>query len=232
MTSKKFYTYAHFKSSTDEVFYIGKGVGGRCASNRSRSRRWRNVVAKHGFWWAILHEGTAEECLEVEKRLIARIGRLDLGTGPLINHTDGGDGLVNPSPETRRRLSSWQRGRKLPEKERLKRVGKVHSPETRAKMSASHTGKVRSAEHSANLRGSRSDETRRRISEGHAGKKNWSAKPIVVTHPDGTEERFECAKYAIDKYGFHQSEISKCCRGLRRSHRGFHFRFDNAKGEE
>lgn len=52
------------------------------------------------------HESKA---LARERQLIQTIGRHDLGTGPLTNQTDGGEGTSNPSEESRerRRESLW-----------------------------------------------------------------------------------------------------------------------------
>ena len=51
----------------------------------------------------------------------------------LINLTDGGEGLLNPSPETRERIGAAKRGHKF-------WVGRKHSPEARAKMAKARTG--------------------------------------------------------------------------------------------
>lgn len=80
----------------------------------------------------------------------------------LTNSCDGGDGIVNPSPETRARL-------------RAANLGKTHSKESRAKMSAAHIGKVSSNETKAKIgaanRGrSHSDQAREKMSAANRGK--------------------------------------------------------------
>ena len=99
-----FYIYAHFTMNTDDVFYIGKGCGSRCSSVKARSKFWVSVASKYGWYFSILFRGNEQECLLEERRLIAKIGRRDLQEGPLVNLTAGGDGLRNPSSETRKKM--------------------------------------------------------------------------------------------------------------------------------
>lgn len=63
----------------------------------------------------------------------------------LVNGTDGGDGMNNPLPETREKISASRRGEKNPF------FGRKHSPETLEKMSAAHRGRVFSPEHRAKI---------------------------------------------------------------------------------
>jgi len=63
----------------------------------------------------------------------------------LLNLTDGGEGLFNPSSETRRKISLTHKGKVLSEETREKIAahnrGLSHSEETKKKMSESHRGK-------------------------------------------------------------------------------------------
>jgi len=92
----KYYIYAHINPLKNEIFYIGKGKKDRAYRNTYRNRFWNFTVKKYGYIVDILEEGlTEQEAFEREIFYITKIGRRDLGTGPLVNLTDGGDGGSN-----------------------------------------------------------------------------------------------------------------------------------------
>ena len=62
---------------------------------------------------------TWDEAAKWEKFYIKKFGRIDLGTGILRNLTDGGDGVANPSAETRKKISD---AAKAPERVALLRA--------------------------------------------------------------------------------------------------------------
>jgi hypothetical protein len=72
---------------------------------------------------------TEKEALALEIRLIAEIGREDLGRGPLLNLTDGGIGLTGAAPKTLAKIAAVNRGRKA-------------TPETIAKAMATRAATV------------------------------------------------------------------------------------------
>lgn len=76
-----------------------------------------------------------EEAFALERVLIKRFGRINLGTGSLCNLTDGGDGTSGAilNEEQRAAISKRLLGRKF-------------SPETIERLKASHAGQKRSAE--------------------------------------------------------------------------------------
>lgn len=110
----KFYVYV---LGTHErlPFYVGKGSGNRIfqheseAQNSIRRTHKLNVIRKlhreqHDVLYALPGFFDKEQdSLDVERELISQIGRHDLGTGPLTNQTDGGEGTSNPSEESRQR---------------------------------------------------------------------------------------------------------------------------------
>jgi len=127
-SKNKFYVYAHLNPLTNEIFYIGKAQGKRAYYKHGRTKLWYETVKKYGYIVDILEEGlTEDEAFEREMWYIEKIGRLDLGKGPLVNLTDGGrtnSGAI-VSDETKEKLSKVN-------------TGKKHSEETKKKMSESH----------------------------------------------------------------------------------------------
>lgn len=124
-----------------------------------KARRIRSILKGGGkitpaivFWTD--DEGAA---FSEEIRLIAQHGRENL-----TNLTDGGDGVRNLSPDGRERIAASRRGKKASVetrlKQRLAKIGKPRSAETRAKIAAYQRGSKhpwarlpRSAEHRLKL---------------------------------------------------------------------------------
>jgi len=111
-----YYVYLHKKSSDGTPFYVGKGNDRRAYSKKGRSPFWKRTVQKYGFDVVILEDGLKESyALDREIYWIDKIGRRNIGTGPLVNITKGGDGGDTFS-------------------------GRKHTEETKAKMRASMKG--------------------------------------------------------------------------------------------
>lgn len=112
---KKYYVYCHKDPTTQEIFYIGKGSGPRAYVTQSRGKYWKNYVNKHGIPIVeILYENLEEEeSFTLEKQLIQSLGRRDLGTGILVNTTDGGEGCSGMvhSEETKQNLRESRKGK-------------------------------------------------------------------------------------------------------------------------
>ena len=95
------YVYIHFRESDHTPFYVGKGAMrardkvqnySRAKADHSNSH-WQNIVNKHGVLINVIASCKTDlEAQRLEKEIIAAIGRYDLGTGPLVNLTDGGEG--------------------------------------------------------------------------------------------------------------------------------------------
>ena len=210
---KQYYVYIHRRGDNNEVFYVGKGKGRRCKRHESRSNYWRNIYNKYGVNCEIVGNSLTEhEALLLEKTLVRHFGRIDLGTGCLVNLTDGGDGASNiiVTEETRKRLAEIWRGRKHKESSKLLiglgNKGKVLSDETKAKLSASRTGSKWSSDQ------------RKIILE----KKSKFYKNVICIE---TGEVYESAVAASKVINGDPSLISKVCRGVRPAYRGLHWKF-------
>jgi hypothetical protein len=121
---QSYYVYLHKKASTGEVFYVGKGKGGRAWSRASRSGHWKNTVQKNGLVVEFAHAGLKEwAALEIERELIALYGRADEGLGGLVNCTDGGEGCSGRpvKNESREKMAAAWEGRKTQRSESIKK---------------------------------------------------------------------------------------------------------------
>jgi hypothetical protein len=91
----KYYVYEHYKPKSNIPFYVGKGSRYRAyqSGDNRGNIHWQNIVKKHGFKVRFVAIDLSEiEALWLENMCIVGWGRVDLGEGPLTNHTDGGDG--------------------------------------------------------------------------------------------------------------------------------------------
>jgi len=129
-TSLKFYTYVlldprkpgpfqygHWKFS-HEPFYVGKGNGNRYLAhfklddtrrynNPHNTRKIKKIFREgHEIEVRIVRKDISDkEAMSLEIKLIKLMGRHNLGTGPLTNLTDGGEGSSNQGLSTRRKRS-------------------------------------------------------------------------------------------------------------------------------
>lgn len=107
------YIYKHIRLDTNDVFYIGKGTNTNGKYERAndlngRNPHWKRIVKKHKHSVEIIIDNlTEKEAFEKEIELILHYGRIDLGTGTLVNKTSGGDGVCGRvvSEETKEKLS-------------------------------------------------------------------------------------------------------------------------------
>ncbi len=143
------YVYRHFKADDPtECFYVGIGHRKqRHCEHYGRNSFWHNVVKLHGFISEVVASRLDQEsAMDLEKLLITEYGRRNIGSGPLVNLTDGGEGNVgwNPSESTRTKMRSNRIGTTMPEATKikigLKHKGRIISDKTRKMISESLMG--------------------------------------------------------------------------------------------
>lgn len=168
-------------------FYVGKGKADRAwhhlhfCHNREMQFKLQKMKAEGVEPDIEIIPALCEQhAFFLEECLIQVLGRKDLGAGPLLNRTNGGDGATGRivSDAERAWRSDAIRGTKNPnfggvsdthrENIRKSRIGTKASDEARANMSASRTGKPhpRSAPASQKVRDS--------LSKAATGKRWWN----------------------------------------------------------
>ena len=195
-----FYVYVYFFLDGRPA-YVGKGHGDRWRGGHS-NKQLNGAVRNAGgsLPVVVVRDGLTEvEAFATEIAFIVAIGRADLGTGPLLNHTDGGQGVVGlrhreelkarmrelklafyEDPEARKKISEGTR-RVVSDPEVRARTSEAQrrrfeDPEERERHSAVLTGRTLSPEHRAAIGagltgGKRSEESRKRMSAWQIGRK-------------------------------------------------------------
>jgi hypothetical protein len=167
-----FYIYLHSRLDDGIPFYVGKGRSKRAYSKGGRSDFWNSVVTKHGLLVEIIANNLTEnEAFLHERRLISFYGRLQ--NGPLINLTDGGEGVSGhnegnqnwrfrvETEETRRKKSESHKGKKRPKHSKFMKgnnwprtgrgFGYIHLESTKQKLRDANLGKKQTAETRAKM---------------------------------------------------------------------------------
>ena len=146
--AEMYYTYAYLRED-GTPYYVGKGKGDRayrkvgkpCATPKDKNKI---IYLKTNL--------TEEQSFNHERYMIFILGRKDLGTGILLNKSDGGEGASGciPSEETRRKRSAKMKGENNPlygkRGKDSPRYGKKHTQETKDKIRKSLQGNVISEE--------------------------------------------------------------------------------------
>ncbi len=114
----KYYIYEYWDPKHNEPFYVGAGQNDRMYDHLIEATNYNQIKERKGLnhfkikkilkIWnqklqpnikIVFRSDDLEVVYNKEIELIKFYGRRDLGLGPLTNLTDGGEGLVNRSPE-------------------------------------------------------------------------------------------------------------------------------------
>lgn len=109
--SKNFYVYAHYTLDTNELFYIGKGKGGRCNHKYNRNDYWNRIVNKHNYRIEKLVENLEESDAFIQEILAIK------EFSPKANLTKGGEGTVGLGPNVgsfEKNRTPWNKGKTCP----------------------------------------------------------------------------------------------------------------------
>ena len=122
------YLYRHIRLDKNEPFYVGIGTDNefkRAYNLHNRSNHWKNITNKASYRVEILLDNICwEEACEKEIEFISLYGRKDLGKGPLVNLTDGGEGFLGykHTESTKKTISQKLLGKTKHNKEQIKQM--------------------------------------------------------------------------------------------------------------
>ena len=151
-TNKKVVYEVRRGDDNSHVFYVGQGDERRtkmvCSSRRSKE--FIEEVENHGYLFKIIaRDLSGEESKALEVKTILKYGRIDLGTGTLVNRSPGGEPThfqgSKHTDETKAKLSKAKMGNSYT-------LGYKHSDESRERMSKAQKGVPKSPEHIANMK--------------------------------------------------------------------------------
>ena len=202
----------NFKSYIGFTKNFDKRISEHLKSANKSNLFFHNAIRKYGaenFSWEIIYQSKdyfhTKNVMETYFILEYRTF-IDSGNG--YNMTMGGEGLSNPSLQTRRKIG---------DKSKL-RVGRVCSKETKEKISL------------ANSNRKMSDQQKQFLREINSGKKQSEetikkkSKCYLVTNPNGVEiEIYNLNKFSVE-HGLNQGAMSSVARCCAKQHKGWKVR--------
>jgi hypothetical protein len=220
----QFYVYIYIDPKSDEPVYVGKGHGTRAFDHKRKKTHLGNLIRKriadgYSLEPQIINCPSENAAFAQEIFWINIYGRKDIGTGSLINLTNGGEG---PSGQIDRRTpekKAFDYANRIDQSgENNPYYGKKHSDEIKEKISSAkkgvkiHSDEFKLAQSKRQTGQKRSQETCDKIGIRHLGKivteetkKKQSAAARGRKMSEETKEKMRQAQ--LKRWAFAKEEV-------------------------
>lgn len=195
-----YYTYSYLREDKTP-YYVGKGKNNRAY----RKHKHITIPPKNRIIFLKINL-TEEEAFKHEKYMINILGRKDLGTGILLNRTDGGEGTSGFEPWNKGKADVYS-GENNPMYGKIGKehpaFGYKHTEKVKRQLSERQLGEKnhmygRIGKNNPNYGSKRNEETKRKMSENRKGQKNhrygkksWhSGKSLMMWITNGIESKY------------------------------------------
>ena len=222
-----YYIYFYYEIDSVNPFYIGKGK-----DNRAYQHLWSSVIKKNDRFHSKLRsmieqkeefliefeEGLTEsEALQREIELIRYFGRLDINTGCLCNHTDGGEGTIGSKRTLQQLLNNF-----------LARIGRKQSLEHARKSASNSVGRKDNYDVRIQRSKKRAKQIVEKITNLHIDKYGTPVESFsLITNK--TIECFRSIGEASRLRGYSRQGITRVLNGQRISHGEMGWRYQEIK---
>lgn len=230
------YVYRHIRLDTNMPFYIGISTVNDKGYNRAycirRSKEWKDIVKNTKYRVEILLENVPVSILsEKEKYFIKLYGRLDKGTGTLVNKTSGGQGRWDSPSEKRVILELYDENGIFTKKytsltEAYKEINFNVSNIISGKRKISHGYRFKKINNSLYRGYKLSDAEYNEIQQGYLKRKIDVHKKVKLELYDEKEiiyKSFDSLKDAKKSGEFCDGDIIACIKGKRKKHKNHRF---------
>jgi len=191
----------------------------RRMAERDSSTAFHCAIRKWGwdnFVWSVIYSSNEKDHTKnIMEEYFIRNHKTHVNDKNGYNMTYGGDGLLNPDEETRRKIGSANRGKKRgsPSEETKRKIGLANSKKKRTEEEKQHLRQL-------NLGKKHSEETILKKS-----------KHYIATNPDGIVYNFYNLNRFCKEHGLSQAAMSQVARENHKQYLGWKCKFDNTKGE-